>query len=98
MATTDRNARVAARVEDEAIAGPQAVDGELQAAEPIALVRIGAGEIEDEIRAVTVEDPREVLRERRQILVVSRAVLERDVEIALFLAERKVLRRRASRT
>ena len=70
----------------------QAVDRELQAPEPIAFVGIGAAEIEHQIGPMRVEDARQVLGERGEILLVAGAVLEGDVEVADFLPERKVVR------
>ena len=51
----DRQIARAAGVEHDAIALAQPVDRELQPPEPIAFVRIGAGQIEDEVRPLTVE-------------------------------------------
>ena len=93
-ADDNRDVAVAARVEHQAIACAQAVDRQPEAAEPITFVRIGAGQIEDDVRPMRVEDRRQMRAERGQILVVSGAVFEGDVEIARFLAERKILRLR----
>src|SRR5216684_1821471 len=83
---------VAARVEHRLVALAKARDGEPQPAEPIALVWIGAGKVEHDVRTVTVENAGKVGRQRRQIFVVSGAVVEREVQIAGLLAKWKVVR------
>src|SRR2546430_13399829 len=56
----------------------------------IAFVRIRAGEVPDDVRPVTAEDDRQVHRERSQVIVIADAVVEFHVEVARFLAERKI--------
>ena len=53
--------------------------------------RIGAGHVEHQAGAVRLDHARQVLRQERQILVVVRAVGQRDVEVARFLAAGKLL-------
>src|SRR5579862_9757074 len=81
----DRDAARAAGIEHEAIARAQTVDRELEPAEAIAFVGIGAGEIPDDFRRVAVEDGRQMRDERVEVLGVGRAVRELDVEVAGFL-------------
>ena len=87
----DGQPAIAAGLEHHAIAGAQAVDGELQTPEPIAFVRVGAAEVEHQVGPMRVEDARQVAGERGEILIVSGPVLEGDVEVALLLPERKVV-------
>src|SRR5439155_19896358 len=77
-----RDVAVAERVKYKAIAGAQAVDCQLQTSKSIAFVRVGAREIEDDIGPPPIEDPGQMLAHRGEILVVSRAVREGDVEVA----------------
>ena len=44
-----RDTALAQRVEDPPVALGQAIEGQLQAAQPIALVRIGAGQVERQV-------------------------------------------------
>src|SRR5213593_2752223 len=87
-----RNVALATGVEDEPVACTKTVDGQFEASEPIALVRIRASEVEDDIGPVNVQHARKMAGERREVLFISCAVAEHDVEIAFFLSERKVLR------
>ena len=50
---------LAALVEHEGVAPSEAVECEGQAAEPVAFVRVGAGEVEHEVGARDGEDPRQ---------------------------------------
>ena len=66
----DGDVAIAAGVKDEAIAGAQALDGHLEAAQSIAFERIGAREIEHDIRTMGVQHPRQMCRKCRQVLIV----------------------------
>ena len=54
------NVASVAGVEHEPVARAKSVDRQLQPAESIPLVRIGAGQIEDEVRTMAVEDARQM--------------------------------------
>ena len=75
----DRQAGAAGtRASDDLVAPAQSVDGELEAAEPIAFVRIGAGKIEDEVRLMPVQDRRRDARvSSDKVVVVTGAIGER---------------------
>jgi hypothetical protein len=67
-------------------------ENELEAAEAIAFERIGAGHVEDDAGTMCVEDGGKMAFEQCEVLVISHAIVERDVEVAHFLAKRKVVR------
>src|SRR5918993_3178021 len=75
----DGEAAVAAGREHELVAGAQAVDGEREAPELVARVRVRAAEVEDDVGRV-VEDAREVVSERGEVFFVARPVVEFHVE------------------
>src|SRR5205085_7155529 len=85
----------AQRVKHAAVWRRQPGGRELEAAEPVALVRIGARQIEDEAGwrvAMALPQRGERAVERLQVLLVAAAVGQLDVEVARLLAEREVLR------
>ena len=78
------------RVEHELVAGAQAGLGQREAAEPVALPRIGAGEEErDVVVAVRARRPGRPI-ERAQVLLVARAGRQVDVEVGRDALERVV--------
>ena len=68
-------------VEDEGVAAAEAFDGESEAAELVFAVRVGAGDIEDEIGLEFAEAAGEMGVEDREIVFVADAVGEIGVEI-----------------
>ncbi len=67
------------------------VDGEREAPELVARVRVCAAEVEDDVGRV-VEDARQMARERVEVFFVARPVVEFHVERRARLEERVVLR------
>jgi hypothetical protein len=89
----DRDLERAEQAEDAAVARQQACGAELEAAEPVAFVRVGAGEIErqaERLLAVLVGEHAQGTVERAQVVGVAAAVGQGDVEVARRLAEREV--------
>lgn len=68
-------------VEDEVVAAAQAVDGERKAAKLVFVIRIGAGDVEDEVRVKVVEGADQMRVEDGEIVFVAEAVGKVGVEI-----------------
>src|SRR3954451_17179615 len=85
-----RRADPLSRVEDERVAGAQAGLRQREAAEPVALPRVGAGEEEHEIGMGDRDGAVERVLERLQVLRVSRAGAQVDVEVGGRAGERVV--------
>ena len=88
----DGNAAGAAFGEDEAVAFGQSIDRELQFAQPVGLVGIGAGEIKHDVWSMAVEHIRQMRGESVQVFGVAGAVVKGDVEVAELFAEWKIVR------
>lgn len=91
----DRDAAFARRGEHTPVPLGEAGGRQLQAAEPVAFVRIGAREVEDQAgRRVLVTAPQFGERgvERLEVFGIAAAIGQLDVEIARLFAEREVLR------
>src|SRR4051794_2020110 len=86
----DRRADARRRVEHERVAGAQAGLRQREAAEPVALPRVGAGEEEHEIGMGDRDGAVERVLERLQVLRVSRAGAQVDVEVGGRAVERVV--------
>src|SRR5262245_57380572 len=67
----DGDVHLATALEHESVAAREPLEGQLQPAKPIALVRICPGEIEHQIGLRCGEYPRERRRERVEVLVVA---------------------------
>jgi hypothetical protein len=88
----DRNAAAAAGVNHEAIALAQSLDGELEPAQAVTFIRIGACQVKRDVRSMAIEHRRNVGGERLEIFVIAGTIPERDIEIAYFFVEWKVVR------
>ena len=90
-----RNAPLAQRRQHAAVALGQAAGAELQPAQAVVLVRVGAGQVEGQAgRRVAVAGPGRGQRavQRLEVVRVGAAVGQFDVQVAGLLAEREVLR------
>ena len=76
------DARFGCCVQDEFVSFSQPLDAQRKSAELIRLVWIGAGEVDDELRLVFLEYPRQVLSESLHVLFVSYAVVEPYIQIS----------------
>ena len=76
----DGDAVAASEAEDESVAAAEAIDGEREAAELVFTVRIGAGDVEDEVGMKIVEGAGEVRVEDGEIVFVAEAIGEIGVE------------------
>src|SRR3712207_2052183 len=81
----DRDAAIAAGLEDEAVALGEALLAHREPAEPVVLVRVCAGEVDGELRLRRFERLFEAVFERFEETPIVCTVGERDVEVALFL-------------
>src|SRR5262249_28178154 len=86
----DRRAGGEQAVEHELIAPSETLLGEGEAAEPVALPRVGAGEVERDVRGVERAVERGV--ERLEVVRVAGAAGEVDVEVGRDALERVVAR------
>ena len=89
------NADLATLLEHDRVAAREAVEGEREPAEPVVLVRVGAGEIDDEIGAPTARTRGRARGEQREVLVVAGPSAKLDVETARPLCETGSSGRRA---
>ena len=85
-----------AGIKDELIAACEAVFGQGQPAQRITFERVRAGQVDYQL-GFRPRQPAETPAQCVEVGVVARAVIEGDVQVAVFLAEREVLRRRGSR-
>ena len=91
----DGDPHFAAGFEHHGVAARESVDGEGEAAQRVALVRIGAGQVDDELGARVAQHAGERVRERREIRLVAGAVGQLDVQRARDARERDSSARRA---
>ena len=80
------------RLEDQALAPPQALLGEREAAEPVEGVGIDPGVVEHEIRADVLEQPRQVPGEQAKIRLILEAGIERTSRSLVCLRSGKLVR------
>jgi hypothetical protein len=88
----DRDLPAAAMRENPAIPFDEASHRQPEAAQAVILVRIGAGQVNDEFRAGDVEGGIEAFLKPQEIGVVGTAIGQFNIEIALFLLEWKIAR------
>src|SRR5260221_1451487 len=86
----DRNAGVPQRVEDKRVACRESRFGQRKLAEAVAAERVGACEVDRELRARALDGARQRMGERREIGPVVSPFVEFHVEVGATLAERKV--------
>ena len=88
----DGNGAREKRLQDPRVPVREALLGEPQASEPVALEGIGAREVDRELRTRALQRLVEPALEMPQVFVVARAVGKFDVEVARLLGEGKVAR------
>ena len=86
----DRHAERLGKVEDHAVARLHACGRKLELAQPIALVRVRARDVNQQLRLETAPHCREAIAQCRKVGIVAGAIRQRDVQGAGLLAEREV--------
>jgi SAM-dependent methyltransferase len=87
----DRDGRIPAGAQDQFVAAAKTPVRETETTQPVAFVRIGTGQVEDETWLEFDEQPGNCRRQRAEIFVVPRAVRKGDVQRARDFAERIVV-------
>src|SRR6185503_20924304 len=82
-----RDPHLATSIDDHCVAAREPIEGQSQSPQAITFVWIGSRQIEHEIRLCTRENPWQHVVEEREVLVVTRAVRELDVERARDLSK-----------
>ena len=80
-----------AGTEDQQVTVAESFDGQLQLSEAILLIRVDTSLIKDHVWLKLVENSRKMVGENGQVLVISQAIGQVDVEGPLLFAGRKVL-------
>ncbi len=88
----DWKARAATAVHHQLVTALQAIDGQLEPAEPVAFERIRTRQIEHDLRTMRSKDHVHRMCKMREIRLITGAILQLDVEVARFLAKRVVSR------
>ena len=86
----NRYAPLIREIEDFLVAPGQALQRQFEPSEPIALVRIRAGQIDHQLRLEAPSQDVECAGQRLQIVFVAAAIVQADVQVRRLLAERVV--------
>ena len=83
----DREADLATELDDEGVPPGETIEGETKPAERVPFVRIGTGEIDDEVGLSACQHRRQVVGKECKKMLIARAVRKLDVEGAGDLVE-----------